>query len=96
MSDDNDTPKKTTDVQVYRPDYYAVDPCPHCGHPLDIGDVIGSFGYWRAASMKYVVRAGRKSPETEVIDLEKGSESILREVARVEARTRWGHDLHTA
>lgn len=58
-------------TDAINPEYYNVAECPDCGHVFEIGDVIHGMDYYRGAAIKYVSRAGRKSPDTEVQDLRK-------------------------
>jgi hypothetical protein len=54
---------------------------------IEVIDVVEAWGFGegfnRGNAIKYIVRAGRKNPETEIEDLEKARWYIQREIERV-------------
>lgn len=69
--------------QVNHPSHYNVG-------GLEVIDAIEAWdlgeGFNRGNAIKYIVRAGKKNPETEIEDLQKAAWYIIREVKRLEEK----------
>ena len=55
----------------------------------EVIDITESLPYCRGCAIKYIARAGRKDPETEVEDLEKALWYIQREIDRLIRAGTW-------
>ena len=68
--------------QVDHPDYYNVG-------NIEVIEAIEDWGFGegfnRGNAVKYIVRAGKKNPETEIEDLEKAKRYIQYEIDRLKA-----------
>lgn len=70
-----------------RVNYYSFpNPKPIPAGEVQVVDIARHLSFNRGAIVKYVARAGRKSPETELQDLEKARDHLNDEIEWVKAR----------
>ena len=59
-------------------------PAHYTAYPVEVIELVEHMNYCRGNIVKYVARAGLKSPDTELEDLRKAQWYIEREIARLE------------
>jgi len=76
---DADVPQDKPKDSINHPSHYTWLP-----NGLEVIDLAEHLGFNRGNAVKYLARAGRKNPATELEDLKKAAWYLKREIARIE------------